>query len=158
MDNKTAKQRSENMSHIRSSNTKPEEIVRKYLFAHGFRYRKNDKRYPGKPDIVLPKYRVQIFVHGCFWHQHYGCKYAAIPKSNQEYWLPKLKRNVSRDISIRESAGSSGWHLIIVWECALKKACRDVTLESLKEAIVAACKQDDLIEFPAMQEDSNVQS
>ena len=89
--------RSHNMSHIRAKDTTVEVKVRKYLFSQGFRYRKNDKRYPGKPDIVLPKYRTVVFIHGCFWHQHKGCKSARIPGSRQEYWIPKLQKNVERD-------------------------------------------------------------
>lgn len=138
MDTVTAEQRHKNMSHIRSTNTKPEEIVRKYLFSQGFRYRKNDKRYPGKPDIVLPKYKTVIFVNGCFWHHHEGCKYAAVPKSNQEYWLPKLKRNIDRDIEIHKKLTDDGWNIIIVWECEIKnKSRREERLRSLAEEIKA---------------------
>jgi DNA mismatch endonuclease (patch repair protein) len=97
MDDLTTEQRHVNMSHIQSKNTKPEMIVRKYLFSKGFRYRVNDKRYPGHPDIVLPKYKTVIFINGCFWHQHPNCKYASIPKTNKEYWIPKLQKNVERD-------------------------------------------------------------
>lgn len=93
MDNHTKEQRHYNMSKIRSKDTTPEEKVRKYLFSQGFRYRKNDKRYPGHPDIVLPKYKTAIFVNGCFWHMH-GCKEFVLPKSNLDYWIPKLERKV----------------------------------------------------------------
>ena len=96
-DNHTREVRSRNMSHIRSTNSKPEENVRKYLFSKGFRYRKNDKRYPGKPDIVLPKYRTVIFINGCFWHKH-DCPRFVWPSTNEEYWRIKISRNVERDI------------------------------------------------------------
>ena len=96
-DIKTSEERSLNMSHIRGKNTKPEETVRKYLFSKGFRYRKNDKRFPGKPDIVLPKYRTMIFVHGCFWHHHQGCKIARIPDTNTAFWINKWETNKKRD-------------------------------------------------------------
>ena len=119
-DTKTPAERSENMSRIRSTNTKPEEIVRKYLFSHGFRYRKNDKRYPGKPDIVLPKYRTIIFVNGCFWHMH-GCSRSRLPRSNEEYWNPKIERNIKRDAENKQKLEVAGWNVIIVWECELKK-------------------------------------
>ena len=133
-DTKTPAERSENMSRIRSTNTKPEEIVRKYLFSHGFRYRKNDKRYPGKPDIVLAKYRTIIFVNGCFWHMH-GCSRSRLPKSNQEYWKPKIERNLERDADIKKRLESEGWRVIIVWECELKKKIADERLSRLCEQI-----------------------
>lgn len=133
-DNKTPAERSENMSRIRSTNTKPEEIVRKYLFSHGFRYRKNDKRYPGKPDIVLPKYRIVIFVNGCFWHMH-GCSRSRLPKSNQEYWQPKIERNIARDEANRRLLEADGWKVIVVWECELKKRVADARLMHLCEEI-----------------------
>ncbi len=119
MDNHSIEQRHYNMSRINSKNTKPEEIVRKFLFANGFRYRKNDKRYPGHPDIVLPKYKTVIFVNGCFWHMH-DCKEFVLPKSNLEYWLPKLERNKQRDKENVEKLQSFGWNVIVVWECKLK--------------------------------------
>ncbi len=119
MDNHSVDQRHYNMSRISSKNTKPEEQVRKFLFAHGFRYRKNDKRYPGHPDIVLPKYKTVIFVNGCFWHMHY-CKEFVLPKSNLDYWLPKLERNKQRDEENIKKLQSLGWNVIVVWECDLK--------------------------------------
>ena len=130
-DNHSKEVRSMNMSHIISTDTKPEVIVRKYLFSKGLRYRKNDKRYPGNPDIVLPKYKVCVFINGCFWHQHSGCRYAAIPKSNQEYWIPKLQRNVERDNTNIEKLTQNGWKVITVWECELKKDRLFDTLEKL---------------------------
>jgi DNA mismatch endonuclease (patch repair protein) len=123
------------MSRIRSKNTKPEEMVRKYLFSRGLRFRKNDKRYPGCPDIVLPRFRTIIFVNGCFWHSHGGCKYFVVPKSNPEYWLPKLERNRLRDAENRTELENNGWNVIIIWECELKKAVRQKRLEQLYEQI-----------------------
>ena len=133
-DTKTPAERSENMSRIRSTNTKPEEIVRKYLFSQGFRYRKNDKRYPGKPDIVLPKYRTVVFVNGCFWHMH-GCSRSRLPKSNQEYWKPKIERNIERDLQNMQLLEKEGWKVIVVWECELKKRFVGERLAYLVEEI-----------------------
>ena len=123
--------RSYNMSRIRSKDTKPEILVRSYLFSKGLRFRKNDKRYPGSPDIVLPKYKTMVFVHGCFWHLHDGCKYARIPKSNVEYWEKKLYRNRERDEHNQKELEEMGWRVITVWECELKKDKREHTLEEL---------------------------
>lgn len=123
------------MSRIRSKDTKPEEIVRKYLFSHGFRYRKNDSRYPGKPDIVLPKYRTVIFVNGCFWHKHEGCKYFVWPKSNPEFWRNKIENNVLRDKENYAKLAKDGWKIIVIWECELKKDFRTKTLDSLAKSI-----------------------
>lgn len=137
MDDMTSEQRHQNMVRICSINTKPEETVRKYLFANGFRYRKNDKRYPGKPDIVLPKYHTILFVHGCFWHQHSGCKYAAVPKSNIDYWVPKLQRNTCRDSDVISELRKAGWKIIVVWECALKGKNREFALQKMRDAILS---------------------
>lgn len=131
MDNHDKATRSYNMSQIRSKNTKPEETVRKFLFSSGLRYRKNDKRYPGKPDIVLPKYKTVIFVNGCFWHGHKGCKYYVTPKSNTDYWLPKIQRNILRDDENKRVLEQQGWKVIVVWECQLKGANKVETLENL---------------------------
>lgn len=133
-DTKTPAERSENMSRIRSTNTKPEEIVRKYLFSHGFRYRKNDKRYPGKPDIVLPKYHTIIFVNGCFWHMH-GCSRSRLPHSNQEYWKPKIERNIQRDAENQQKLEADSWKVIVVWECELKKRTAEERLSRLCDEI-----------------------
>ena len=124
-DTKTPEARSANMSRIRSTNTKPEELVRKYLFSKGFRYRKNDKRLPGKPDIVLPKYRAVIFVNGCFWHMH-NCSRARLPRSNLDYWEPKIRRNVERDAHNQTVLTEQGWHVFVVWECELKKNFEEI--------------------------------
>ncbi|MGN1196897.1 MAG: very short patch repair endonuclease [Acetatifactor sp.] len=131
MDVHDQKTRSYNMSRVKGKDTKPEEIVRKYLFSQGFRYRKNDKRLPGKPDIVLPKYKTVIFVNGCFWHKHEGCKYFVWPKSNSEFWKEKIESNIVRDKKQYEELKNAGWHVIIVWECELKKKQRMDTLERL---------------------------
>ena len=137
MDNHTKSQRSYNMSRIRSTNSKPEEVVRKYLFSQGFRYRKNDKRYPGKPDIVLPKYKTVIFVHGCFWHMH-DCGRFVWPSSNVEYWEKKIYRNVDRDKERTEKLQADGWKVLTVWECELNKKNRDQTLIRLVSEIKAS--------------------
>lgn len=127
----TLEQRSYNMSQIRSKNTKPEELVRKYLFSQGFRYRKNDGRLPGKPDIVLPKYKTVIFVNGCFWHGHEGCRYFVWPKNNAEFWTEKISGNIQRDQRNHQLLKQQGWHVIDVWECELKKNIVQETLGRL---------------------------
>ena len=137
MDDKTPEQRSINMSHIRSKDTKPEEIVRKYLFARGFRYRKNDTRYPGKPDLVLPKYHTVIFINGCFWHQH-GCSRSTLPKTNQDYWIPKIQRNVERDRQNIKALEDAGWQVIVIWECELKKKSLEETMNAVAAKIKGA--------------------
>lgn len=129
-DNHSKEVRSINMSHIRSTNSKPEEIVRKYLFAEGFRYRKNVKKLPGCPDIVLPKYKTVIFVNGCFWHKH-DCPRFVWPSSNQDYWRPKILRNIERDNQSRKELETLGWKVITVWECELKKNVLNETLGKL---------------------------
>lgn len=129
----TPEVRSYNMSRIKAKDTKPEELVRKYLFAAGLRYRKNDKRFPGKPDIVLPKYRTVIFVNGCFWHGHEGCKYFKWPKSNQEFWEQKIRSNQERDSRKIKELKELGWHVITVWECSLKNDEENVLTDVLNE-------------------------
>lgn len=120
-DKLTPEKRSWNMSRIKGKDTKIEVEVRKYLFSKGYRFRKNDKRYPGKPDIVLPKYHVAIFVHGCFWHRHEGCKDATIPKTRTEFWLEKFDKNVKNDQIKQEKLRELGWKVIVIWECEIKK-------------------------------------
>ena len=129
-DNHSKEVRSKNMSHIRSTNSKPEEIVRKYLFSKGFRYRKNLRNLPGCPDIVLPKYHTVIFVNGCFWLKH-NCGRFVWPSSNVEYWIPKINRNVERDVENHKKLIDMGWKVLIVWECELKKNMRENRLEKL---------------------------
>ena len=127
----SAETRSYNMSRIRSKDTKPEEPVRKYLFSKGFRYRKNDVRLPGKPDIVLPKYKVVIFVNGCFWHGHDGCRYFVWPKNNSEFWKKKIVGNMVRDQKNYALLRELGWRVFVVWECELKQSIIKETLDSL---------------------------
>ena len=129
-DNHSKEVRSKNMSHIRSTNSKPEEIVRKYLFSKGFRYRKNVRTLPGCPDIVLPKYHTVIFVNGCFWHKH-DCGRFVWPASNEVYWKKKILRNVERDEVNTKALKELGWNVLVVWECELKKATIDERLEKL---------------------------
>ena len=131
------------MSRIRSKNTKPEILVRKYLFSKGLRYRKNDKRYPGRPDIVLPKHNTMVFVNGCFWHMHEGKPCFSMPKTRREYWLPKLTRNYERDMENIEKLRAAGWYVIVVWECELKPKLKDKRLGKLMYEILA--KPDDFI-------------
>jgi DNA mismatch endonuclease (patch repair protein) len=119
------------MSRIRNCNTKPEETVRKYLFSRGLRYLKNDKRYPGKPDIFLPKYKTMIFIHGCFWHKHIGCRYFVQPIANAAFWQEKLEVNRQRDERNIAQLRSEGWNVIVVWECELKIDVRDERLNRL---------------------------
>ena len=123
------------MSRIRNKNTKPEELVRKYLFSQGFRYRKNDAKLPGKPDIVLPKYKTVIFVNGCFWHGHEGCRYFVWPKNNAEFWKEKITRNIRRDKNNHQLLVEQGWRVIDIWECELKKDMADNTLERLVQML-----------------------
>lgn len=112
--------RSYNMSRIKGKNTKPEVLVRKFLFAQGFRFRLHDKKLPGTPDIVLPKYKTAIFVNGCFWHGHQECKYFVLPKSNTQFWNDKIAKNVKKDIINQIRLVEMGWKVILVWECELK--------------------------------------
>ena len=133
-DNHSKEVRSMNMSHIRSKNSKPEELVRKYLFSKGFRYRKNVKTLPGCPDIVLPKYKTVIFVNGCFWHKH-DCPRFVWPSTNEEYWRPKIMGNVERDKRNLAELQQLGWTVLTVWECELKKKVIDATLDQLEKRL-----------------------
>lgn len=123
--------RSYNMSMIKGKNTKPEMIVRRYLFSKGFRYRVNVKELQGKPDIVLRKYRTVIFINGCFWHGHEGCKYFVIPKTQTEWWRAKIDKNIARDAEVRDKLRSMGWLTMVVWECQLKPKQREKTLSEI---------------------------
>ncbi len=123
------------MSAIRSRNTKPELLVRHYLFAQGFRYRLNNPRLPGHPDLVLRKYRTVIFVNGCFWHGHKDCKCYRLPKTNTDFWQTKIERNARRDNEEQQKLAQMGWHSITVWECQLKPSMRTETLVSLKHTL-----------------------
>ena len=135
MDNRSKEARSRNMSNIPSKNTKPEETVRKYLFAQGFRYRKNVSKLPGKPDIVLPKYKTTVFINGCFWHGHEGCKYFVPPKTNTEFWYAKFKYNQERDERNYQKLRDLGWRILIVWECEIRHGDADKRLKELAEEI-----------------------
>lgn len=127
----TPEQRSKIMASIHSRNTKPEMMVRRYLFACGFRFRVNSPRLPGKPDIVLRRYRTVIFVNGCFWHGH-DCRLSSTPKTHVEFWEKKINRNKERDIEVQQKLAAMGWHCITIWECQLKKSVAEQTLESLR--------------------------
>lgn len=124
--------RSYNMSRIRSKDTKPEMLVRKFLHKTGFRYRLQSNNLPGKPDIILKKYKTIIFINGCFWHGHQGCRYFVIPKSRIEYWTNKITGNMKRDVQVYKELEQLGWKVIIIWECRLKKAFREEELNYLK--------------------------
>jgi DNA mismatch endonuclease (patch repair protein) len=123
--------RSYNMSRIKAKNTKPEMLVRRFLFANGFRYKLHDKSLPGKPDIVLPKYRTVIFVHGCFWHGHKGCKYFVVPKTRTDWWLNKINGNIGNDKKAIKALRKEGWKIIHLWECNLKASNLAKSLVSL---------------------------
>lgn len=131
MDKLTKEQRHRNMAAIHGKDTKPEMLVRKFLFSRGFRYRLNHPRLPGHPDLVLRKYRTVIFVNGCFWHGHDNCKYFRLPRTNVEFWKNKIERNKKRDHEEQIRLAAMGWHCITVWECQLKPQLREETLESL---------------------------
>lgn len=123
------------MSGIRGRDTKPEVIVRKYLHAHGFRYRIAPKNLPGKPDIVLPKYHTAVFVHGCFWHRHDNCRFAAVPSTNREFWQAKFQANVMRDRRIRMQLEDEGWQVLIVWECGIRPDALDLLVRTLRRSL-----------------------
>ncbi|WP_461366993.1 very short patch repair endonuclease [Candidatus Darwinibacter acetoxidans] len=131
--------RSYNMSRIRNKNTKPEQVVRKYLHKKGFRYLKNYTKLPGCPDIVLKKYRTCIFINGCFWHKHEGCKYFGWPKSNTEFWYKKIEENVERDRLNYQQLKDLGWKVILVWECELRNGLLETTLERVENIIRENC-------------------
>jgi len=133
-DTVSAEVRSRMMSHIRNKDTSPERNVRSFLHRQGLRFRKNDRRLPGYPDVVLPKYRTVLFVHGCFWHQHPGCREGRIPDSNREYWEPKLRRTAQRDQENRRALEERGWRVLTAWECEIEES----RLRELARQIVAA--------------------
>ena len=139
-DHLTTEQRKWNMSRVRSSDTKPEFMLRSLLHRAGFRFSLKRKDVFGKPDIVLPKYNCVIFVHGCYWHRHPGCKRATTPATNREKWLTKFEKNVARDKMVKETLEQQGWQVIVVWECELKKEPYTV-LKSIIAAIAPEKKQ-----------------
>ena len=123
------------MSGIRARDTKPELLVRRFLHAEGLRYRLNVRSLPGSPDIVLPRWRTVIFVHGCFWHRHPGCNLAYLPRTRQAFWLEKFERNVARDKTAIAALRGAGWHVIVVWECTLRSVARRIVLADLVRKI-----------------------
>ena len=127
--------RSYNMSRIKGKDTKPEMLVRKFLFTKGFRYRLHDKRLPGKPDIVLPKYKTVLFIHGCFWHGHEGCRYFVLPKTRTDWWLSKIDNNKLNDFQSVRALVADGWRTIVIWECELKPNERESTFSKLFDAL-----------------------
>ncbi len=127
--------RSYNMSQIKSKDTKPELIVRSFLHARGVRYRLFSKDLPGKPDLILKKYQTVVFIHGCFWHAHEGCKYFSIPKTNTGWWLSKLSKNKKRDERAIKELKNAGWKVIVIWECELREPLRTKTLDCLLDEI-----------------------
>jgi len=127
--------RSYNMSRIKGKDTKPEMLVRKFLHKNGFRYRLHAKDLPGKPDIVLPKYKTVIFIHGCFWHGHEGCRYFVVPKTRTEWWLNKINGNIANDAVAENALLAAGWKIITIWECELKKTITEGTLTKLLSAL-----------------------
>lgn len=135
MDNRSKEVRSKNMSNIPSKDTKPEETVRKYLFSQGFRYRKNVSNLPGKPDIVLPKYKTVIFVNGCFWHAHEGCRWFVPPKTNKKFWENKFQYNRSRDEKNYLKLQTMGWKVVVIWECEIRHRDPQIALNNLIKQI-----------------------
>ncbi|WP_347069646.1 very short patch repair endonuclease [Flavobacterium sp. WV_118_3] len=124
------------MSRIKGKNTKPELLVRKYLFSEGFRYRLHDKKLPGKPDVILPKYKTVIFVNGCFWHGHEECKFYVIPKTRTDWWLAKINTTIANDEKVTTTLQNLGWSVITIWECELKKEKAENTLSELIKKII----------------------
>lgn len=140
------KTRSRMMAGIRGKDTKPELVLRRALHARGFRYRLHAANLPGRPDLVLPRYRTVIFVHGCFWHRHEGCRYATTPASNVAFWERKFRQNVERDREVRKRLKEAGWRVAIVWECGLKGDGVEETVEMVAEWLKAAVGRE--VEFP----------
>lgn len=153
MDKLTRENRHNNMASIHAKDTKPELIVRKYLWRQGFRYRLNNPRLPGKPDIVLRKYRTCIFVNGCFWHGHEGCKSYSIPNTNTEFWVKKITRNKERDKEVQRKLAQMGWHCISIWECELTSKKREATLTSLTFTLNHIFLKDREVKYPPLEED-----
>ncbi len=144
------------MSTIHGKNTKPELTVRRYLWHNGFRYRLNNPRLPGHPDLVLRKYRTCIFVNGCFWHGHEGCKYFRMPKTNVDFWTKKINRNRERDKQEQQLLAKMGWHVISIWECELKPKNRYKTLESLAFTLNHIFLQDHSMKYELPEEENDI--
>lgn len=125
------------MSRIKGTNTKPEMLVRKFLHAKGLRYRLHNKDLPGKPDLTFPKYHTVIFINGCFWHGHKGCKYFVMPKTRTEWWSEKIEKNIKRDSKSLDDLKELGWYSLVIWECELKPDKREKTLSNLYRSIVS---------------------
>ena len=134
-DKMTPSQRHYCMSRIRSKATKPELLVRHWLWSHGYRYRLNVKSVPGKPDIVLRKYRTAIFVNGCFWHGHEDCRLYSVPKSNTDFWIAKVQRNRERDQEEYKALHDAGWQVVVIWECQLKKNVIEETMHGVEHSL-----------------------
>ncbi|MCR5078155.1 MAG: very short patch repair endonuclease [Prevotella sp.] len=156
MDRHSASQRHNNMAAIKGRDTKPELVVRRYLWAHGFRYRVNSPRLPGHPDIVLRRYRTCVFVNGCFWHGHEGCKYYRVPRTNTDFWVRKIARNQERDRQEQQELARMGWHCVTVWECELKGERRERTLESLVFTLNHIYLQDRSTPYRLPDEDTDI--
>lgn len=151
--------RSRMMAGIKGKNTRPEMLVRQFLHRHGFRYRLHAKNLPGKPDIVLPKWKVVIFVHGCFWHHHIGCRYATTPTSNLEHWQTKFTENVARDRRNIADLVTGGWRVLVLWECGIKAVRdRDMALAWLIETIKAPQAKDRVLEWQNPSYDKQAQA
>ena len=138
-DRLSREKRSWNMSHIRNKDTEIEVKVRKYLFSKGFRYRKNDSRLPGKPDVVLPRYKTVIFVHGCYWHRHPGCKNCTTPSTNAAFWLEKFDKNIKNDAKHKDELEEAGWKVVVLWECEIENDFEN-TMEKVTEQLLKAGK------------------
>jgi DNA mismatch endonuclease (patch repair protein) len=134
-DKHTKEARSHNMSRVKGKNTKPELIVRKFLFSKGFRFRIHDKKLPGKPDIILPKYKTVVFVNGCFWHGHENCRFATLPKTRTEWWQTKINKNKTHDAVVYKSLADVGWNVMVIWGCDLKNRTVAQTLTALASDI-----------------------
>lgn len=155
-DRSTPQQRRANMAAIHGKDTKPELLVRRWLWSRGYRYRLNHPRLPGKPDIVMRKYRTCIFINGCFWHGHEGCRYYTVPKTNTQFWVNKVSRNKARDREVCRKLAAMGWHSITIWECELKPSCRERTLESLAFTLNTIFLQDRSIRHYSLPEEPSV--
>jgi DNA mismatch endonuclease (patch repair protein) len=148
----TIEQRHKNMAAIKGKNTKPEMVVRHFLWHRGYRYRLNHPRLPGKPDIVLRRYRVCIFINGCFWHGHENCKYYVVPKTRTEFWTAKIARNKERDKAVQQQLAAMGWRSITIWECQLKPKVRENTLMSLDYTLAHAFLEDKKVKTYAVHD------